>query len=95
MAVRCGLARDSPGTICWARKTFLHADIPVLICRWRVIWRFVVKLESRARSLYAMEKSDLVDESCFLHLFFLNCEKYGERNSSVKMLFDVRKLVCS
>lgn len=39
--------------------------------------------------------TDSVDESGFLHLFFFNCEKYRERNFLVKMLFDLRKLVCA
>jgi hypothetical protein len=39
--------------------------------------------------------TDSIDESSFLHLFFLNCEKYREGNLLVKMLFDLRKLVCA
>ena len=39
--------------------------------------------------------TDSIDESSFLHLFFLDCEKYRERNLLIKMLFDLRKLVCA
>ena len=40
-------------------------------------------------------KNDLVDQPSFLHRFLLNGEKYCERYFPVKMLFDLRKLVCA
>src|ERR1700754_2437392 len=54
-------------------------------------------VKRRSSCFKAGEKSvaESVVESSFLHLFFLNCEKYRERNFLVKMLFDLRKLVCA
>ena len=53
------------------------------------------KDESGFEPEHRSTKTDSVDESSFLHLFFLDCEKYRERNFLVKMLFDLRKLVCA